>query len=194
MWHYELVAADIAGRITSGRVLDIGTGPGRLLIKIHEKAPGLSVYGVDISAAMVAKAEENLSEAGLAGNITVREAGVASLPFDDNYFDLVASTASFHHWKDPVAGLNEIHRVLRPGGTALVYDLVADTPDGVFESMKRQYGKFPAYLMWMHAFEEPFYTMRYFREMPLSTSFKGGDARFVGAFYCMVLRKDGGNA
>jgi SAM-dependent methyltransferase len=45
------------------------------------------------------------------------------LPFDDGQFDMVISSFSVHHWEDPARGMAEVHRVLRPGGQARVYDL-----------------------------------------------------------------------
>jgi SAM-dependent methyltransferase len=55
-------------------------------------------------------------------NLRFRVGDVAALPFADNSVDLVVSTLSLHHWDDPAAGLNEIVRVLGPGGQAWIYD------------------------------------------------------------------------
>ena len=55
-------------------------------------------------------------------NLRFQVADVAALPFADNSVDLVVSTLSLHHWDDPAAGLNEIVRVLGPGGQAWIYD------------------------------------------------------------------------
>jgi SAM-dependent methyltransferase len=48
---------------------------------------------------------------------------VARLPHPDSAFDLVLSSFSMHHWEDPAKAFAEIHRVLRPGGRAIIYDL-----------------------------------------------------------------------
>ena len=55
-------------------------------------------------------------------NLRFEVGDVAALPFADNSVDLVVSTLSLHHWDDPAAGLNEIVRVLAPGGHAWIYD------------------------------------------------------------------------
>jgi ubiquinone/menaquinone biosynthesis C-methylase UbiE len=55
-------------------------------------------------------------------NLRFRVGDVAALPFAHNSVDLVVSTLSLHHWDDPAAGLNEIVRVLAPGGQAWIYD------------------------------------------------------------------------
>jgi SAM-dependent methyltransferase len=61
----------------------------------------------------------------VADRVTFQVGDVAALPFPDASFDVVVSTLSLHHWRDPARGLAEIYRVLRPGAVALVYD-VAD--------------------------------------------------------------------
>lgn len=50
-------------------------------------------------------------------------ADVADLPYPDGSVALVVSSLSLHHWPDPQAGLAEIHRILRPGGQAWLYDV-----------------------------------------------------------------------
>src|SRR5205807_3893544 len=52
----------------------------------------------------------------------------------DNSFDVVVSQAAFKNFPDPVAALDEIHRVLRPGARASIYDLRKDAPDEAIEA------------------------------------------------------------
>lgn len=122
---YDSIAADIAARATAGaRVLEVGCGPGHLSTRLARR--GLAVTGVDLDPAMVERAKENAgrgSDASGAPSFLVGDA--ASLPFPESSFDLVVSTFSLHHWSDPAKGLAEIGRVLRPGGTALIWDLRA---------------------------------------------------------------------
>jgi ubiquinone/menaquinone biosynthesis C-methylase UbiE len=101
----------------------------------------------------------------------------------------VVSTGSIHHWKKPETGLNEIYRILKPGGHALVYDLVSDTPKSVLREAAREFGQLWMFLLWIHAFEEPFYSAQGFESLPGQTLFKEGQARFVGVMYCIRLRK-----
>jgi ubiquinone/menaquinone biosynthesis C-methylase UbiE len=115
---YRRIAADAARSAPEGAaVLDIGTGPGMLLLHLHRARPDLELVGVDLSADMVALAERNLGPA-----VATRTADVAELPFASERFDLVLSSFSAHHWADPAAGAAEIARVLRPGGRLLIYD------------------------------------------------------------------------
>lgn len=187
--HYILVAKDISSFWSEGRVLDLGTGPGWLLIEIHRLCPALHLTGVDISPAMVRRARMNMSHARLSHLIEVRTGAAGLLPFPDCYFDGVVSTGSIHHWKDPVGGLDDIYRVLKPGGLALIYDLVRDTPRHILREMIHTFGRLRVTLLWLHSFEEPFYTKGSLLALAGSTLFVKGKARFVGALCCLSLRK-----
>ncbi len=187
--HYELVAQDIAAHCRSGRLLDVGTGPGRLLLTIHGQAPDLQLTGLDVSAAMVRLARRNLSQSGPGQVIKVVEASVSKMPFPDAAFDLVVSTGSLHHWKDPIRALNECYRVLRDGGCALIYDLVNPLPPEVSEAGNGQLGRCRMWLLWLHSFEEPFRSQQEMAELASDSLFGGGETRFVGVLCCLVMRK-----
>ncbi len=124
---FRAIAADIAAVApTGGRVLEVGCGPGHLSIRLTLDH-GLDVTGLDLDPEMIERARANAE-----GSVDTDEQGppfivgdVASLPFDGGSFDLVVSTFSMHHWPDVTSGLNEIARVLRPGGRALVWDFKA---------------------------------------------------------------------
>jgi ubiquinone/menaquinone biosynthesis C-methylase UbiE len=188
--YYALVAQDIAAYCAEGSLLDIGTGPGWLLRTLHQQCPALKLTGVDTSAAMVTQARQNMAQAGLQDHIEVVEGNVSRLPFPDNAFDVVVSTGSIHHWKEPIAGLNEIYRVLKPGKYALIHDLVSDTPAAVLKEAAREYGRVRMFLLWLHAFEEPFYRHADFAALARQTLFKEGQTRFVSVLYCLCLKKE----
>jgi ubiquinone/menaquinone biosynthesis C-methylase UbiE len=122
---YERVAADVAGAgLRDGaRVLDVGTGPGRLPLAIARALPGLEVEGLDQSVEMIEQARRNATEAGLDERVRFTVGDVARLPYGDASFDLIVSTMSQHHWPDAAAGLGELRRVLRPGGRIWIDDL-----------------------------------------------------------------------
>jgi ubiquinone/menaquinone biosynthesis C-methylase UbiE len=188
--HYELIAQDILRYCPQGCLLDIGTGPGRLLLQLHQVVPGLCLTGVDVSPSMVVQARKILAQAGLSEVIDVREGQAGQLPFGEESFDVVVSTGSLHHWKDPVAGLNEVYRVLRPGGYALIYDLVTDPPASVWKETIREFGRWRVLLLWIHAFEEPFYSCRGFAELAGATRFRPEPLRFVDVMACLALKKE----
>lgn len=105
-----------------GRLLDIGTGTGRVLELL---APRISQgVGVDASKAMLALARARLARAGLS-HCSVRLADMYRLPLAEASFDLVVMQMVLHYAEDPPSALAEVARVLRPGGTLIVIDLAA---------------------------------------------------------------------
>ncbi len=188
--HYELIARDIASYCSEGNALDIGTGPGWLLMKLYRKSPALRLTGLDTSPTMVAKARENMESAGLSEVIEIKEGNVNHMPFADDSFDTVVSTGSIHHWKDPTAGLNDVYRVLKHGGYALMYDLVSDTPPSILKETAHEFGRLKMVLLWLHSFEEPFYSCNDFESLARPSLFKEGKIQFVGVMCCLILKKD----
>ncbi|MBM0232580.1 class I SAM-dependent methyltransferase [Micromonospora sp. STR1_7] len=118
---YDRVARDVCA-VASGPVLDVGTGPARLLRTVASRRPDLHLTGVDVSPQMVAVARQRVTEAGLTDRVTVDVADATALPYPDGSFAVVVSTLSLHHWPVPVAAVSELLRVLRPGGRLLIYD------------------------------------------------------------------------
>jgi ubiquinone/menaquinone biosynthesis C-methylase UbiE len=120
------VARRAVAMTQAGQAVDLGSGPGHLVIKLAQAAPDLMVTGIDLSDEMLAEAERYARRSGLEDRITFKRGNVAQIPFPDSSLDLVVSTLSLHHWSDPVGVLDEIVRVLRPGGSFLVFDLRRD--------------------------------------------------------------------
>jgi ubiquinone/menaquinone biosynthesis C-methylase UbiE len=100
-------------------VIDVGSGPGSLSIGIARRRPALRVLGVDLSGTMVRIARKN---AGALSNLEFRQENAAELSAENGSADLIVSSESMHHWRKPVAVLDEFHRVLRPGGRAWIFD------------------------------------------------------------------------
>ncbi len=127
---YRRLAADVAQTAPEGgTLLDIGTGPGVLLVELAARRPDLRLTGVDLSADMIAAATRNLKPFG--DRALARVGDVANLPFPDRSFDLIVSSLSLHHWDDPEAAVPELARVLRPGGRLYIYDF----PHAPFEKL-----------------------------------------------------------
>jgi SAM-dependent methyltransferase len=120
---YARVAGEVAVAHPGGKLLEVGSGPGRLAVRLAREGPGITLTGVDISEAMVERAARRAAGAGLSWRVRFEVGDVAALPLSDGEFDGVVSTLSLHHWSDPVRSLAEIHRVLKPGGEARIYDL-----------------------------------------------------------------------
>jgi ubiquinone/menaquinone biosynthesis C-methylase UbiE len=102
------------------RVLEIAPGPGYLSIELAKRAD-LRVRGIDISESFVRIAKENARAAGV--NVEFRHGNASQLPYDAESFDFVVCQAAFKNFSDPVGALDEVHRVLAPGGRASIYDL-----------------------------------------------------------------------
>ena len=135
-WLYRSAANRVLATLPpAARVLDVGTGPGRLLVELATRRPDLHLTGIDPSADMVSHATRRLQNGAIAGRADLRVASAEDLPFPDDTFDAVVSTLSSHHWADPHAAVAEQARVLRPGGALWVFDLRAVAPTTVTQSL-----------------------------------------------------------
>jgi ubiquinone/menaquinone biosynthesis C-methylase UbiE len=187
--HYERVAEDISTFAARGRLLDIGTGPGALRAKIRLYAPNLRLLDMDVSWSMNEKARRGLSGAELADDIAMCQADAHRLPLADESIEIVVSVGSLRYFKDPIAGLNEIHRVLKKGGAALMYDLVARLPDSIKQQATRDLGRVGLSLLWPHSFEKPFTHASDMESLAADTRFEKGTTRFVGVLCRLTLIK-----
>jgi len=127
--------ADLAAVARGQRVLDVGCGPGALTAELVRRLGAAAVYAVDPSESFVAAARERLPGTGIS------RSAAEQLPFPDGAFDVVLAQLVVHFMADPVAGLREMARVTRPGGTvaACVWDHAADRgPLGVFWRAARE--------------------------------------------------------
>jgi len=143
---HQQIAEEVSAKAGSGRILDVGTGPGYLPLAIAKRASGPEIFGIDLSSGMVDIANKNAKEAGLSGRVKFQVANASSLPFADGYFDFVISSLSLHHWLNPCACFKEIHRVLKNNGEAYIYDIRKDTAQETDAQIRRQYGWFLSFL------------------------------------------------
>jgi ubiquinone/menaquinone biosynthesis C-methylase UbiE len=131
-WLYRSVADRVLAELPhDGTLLDVGTGPGQLMVEVGRRRPDVDVVGIDPSADMVGHAEHHVSAARLRGHVEARVGTAEDLPFPDKSFDAVVSTLSSHHWADPSAAVAEQTRVLRPGGQLWIFDLRGVAPAAV---------------------------------------------------------------
>jgi ubiquinone/menaquinone biosynthesis C-methylase UbiE len=122
----------------SGAVLDVGTGPGHLLMKIALGNPSLEVIGLDVSRDMVRIAR--LSAKGEdTQNVQLIVGDAAEIGVRNESVDLVVATLSFHHWADPAKAFEELSRVLKGGGEVWIYEVNGDVTPQSEEWMKERY-------------------------------------------------------
>ncbi len=107
----------------SGRLLDVGCGPGGITLKIARKAPHLRVIGVDYSMGMMRCARHAAEEQGLSERARFVQGDGNALCLPSASFDYVISNSVLHHLADPRQALREMARVARPRGALLVRDL-----------------------------------------------------------------------
>lgn len=103
-------------RFKGREVLDVGCGPGWLTVQYAKG--GANVSAVDLTTRAIELTKQNLGGQGL--KALVQEANAEELPFDDNTFDLVASSGVLHHTVNPSRAFAECYRVLKPGGMAKI--------------------------------------------------------------------------
>ena len=114
---------------TGMRLLDVGCGPGSITLGIAAAvAPG-EVIGVDMSEAVLEQARAAAYEAGI-GNVTFQQANATALPYEDDSFDAVFAHTLLEHIPHPHNALQEMRRVLKPGGLIGLRD--CDWCSGVF--------------------------------------------------------------
>ena len=108
-----------------GSVLEVAPGPGYFCVELA-KLGAYRVTGVDLSADMVRIARENAAAAGVTAEF--QQGNAANLPFAADSFDFLVCRAAFKNFAKPVQALHEMHRVLKPGGRALIIDLRRNAP------------------------------------------------------------------
>lgn len=120
-----------AAYLTSGlpdgaEVLEVAPGPGYFAIEMA-RLNRFHVTGMDISHTFVKIASENARQAGV--RVDFRQGNVSDMPFAKGSFDLVICQAAFKNFSQPSKAIDEMYRVLRSGGMAIIQDMWKDTSD-----------------------------------------------------------------
>lgn len=108
-------------------VLEVGCGVGHLSTKLGKAAPHARITGIDIDAVMLDRARERVAAAGFGERVQVMEASVEALPFEDATFDR-AVVESVTMFTDLSKTLNELHRVVAPGGIVVDHEFMWNAP------------------------------------------------------------------
>jgi ubiquinone/menaquinone biosynthesis C-methylase UbiE len=117
--------------------LEVAPGPGYFAVELA-KLGSYHIVGLDISQTCVGIAADNAERAGV--DVEFRQGNASSTPFDSGSFDFVYCRAAFKNFSEPIQAINEMHRVLKPSGEALIVDLRKDASileiDAAIEEMK----------------------------------------------------------
>jgi SAM-dependent methyltransferase len=116
-------------------ILDVGCGGGRTIQKLAALAPEGTVYGVDYAKGSVAASRAKNACLIRTGRVEIKEASVSQLPFPNDQFDLVTAVETQYYWPDLVKDMQEILRVLKPGGTLII--IAESYKDGAYNRVQR---------------------------------------------------------
>lgn len=123
-FYVEATTRETLARLTlrpGERLLDIGCGTGALLHRLSQRYPGAQLTGVDPVPEMLSVARHRLPS-----GVELRQGWAERLPFEREWFDVVVSCNAFHYFREPVAALSEMGRVLVPGGRLVITDWCDD--------------------------------------------------------------------
>jgi ubiquinone/menaquinone biosynthesis C-methylase UbiE len=187
------MARTVATRAPAGcRVLEVAPGPGYLSIALAQR--GYRVTALDISKSFVRIAQNNADAAGVA--VDVRLGNASAMPLPDAAFDFVVCSAAFKNFSDPIGALNEMHRVLAPGGQASIFDLRKDAALEDIETEVRNMRLSPINA-WMTRLTFRFmllksaYTREEIQRMATVSRFRGGEIASSGIGFELRLSKVG---
>jgi ubiquinone/menaquinone biosynthesis C-methylase UbiE len=171
------------------RVLEIAPGPGYLAIELA-KLTGCRMVGVDISRTFVRMARDNAQAAGV--DIAFDEGDAADLRLPSDAFDFIVCCAAFKNFVRPLAALDEMHRVLKPGGTALIIDLRKDFSPREIDDYVRGKGLINGVLIKLTfntMLKSRAYTCEAITQLAAQSHFGHGDLRLDELAFELWLRK-----
>lgn len=104
-------------------IVDLGCGPGLLLQALGQRFPSATLHGLDLTPAMIEQAR-TLDWDGATPHLEVADLTGGTIPLPDASIDLATMARTLHLFEDPFTFLRDLRRVLRPGGTFVLYDWI----------------------------------------------------------------------
>jgi ubiquinone/menaquinone biosynthesis C-methylase UbiE len=189
---YARDARRVAALLPSGgRVLEVASGPGYQAIEFA-KLGGYAITGVDISESFVRIASDNARAAGV--DVEFRSGNASDLPFSEGKFNLVYCRAAFKNFAEPVLAIEEMYRVLRSEGVAVIQDLRPDAPErAISEAVAgMNLGRVNAWVtrwIFRHLLLRRAYTREQLEAMVGATPFGSCEVREESLAYEVAMRK-----
>lgn len=186
------LAKRLAAELAPGaRVLEVAPGPGYLAIELAKLGPR-PITGLDISRSFVRIASRNADAASV--DVAFRQGDAAKMPFADAAFDALVCRAAFKNFGDPAGALAEMHRVLAPGGWALIIDLRPDVSDEAIEAeveamQMKGFEAFTTRLIFKYDLKRRAHSRAAWERMLAGSPFGGGAVREVGIGYEVYLAR-----
>jgi SAM-dependent methyltransferase len=137
--HYQLTDWGL-NHLSIGKqdtILDIGCGGGGTIHKLARIATNGKIYGIDFSNESVMVSRVTNKRFVQMGHVEIRQSSVSGLPFSDSMFDLVTAVNTHNFWPDLVTDMQEILRVLKPGGRLTIIGSVYD--GGKYDKRNQKY-------------------------------------------------------
>jgi ubiquinone/menaquinone biosynthesis C-methylase UbiE len=122
-----------------GPILDVGTGTAQIPIELCRQSSTAEVVAIDLAEHMLAVGRVNVRRASLEGRIRLERVDAKAMPFASASFGAVMSNSIVHHIPGPAAVLAEVVRVLAPGATILVRDLLRPADEATLQGLVRTY-------------------------------------------------------
>jgi ubiquinone/menaquinone biosynthesis C-methylase UbiE len=192
MADFKLLAQRVAGEISSaGSVLEVAPGPGYFAIELA-KLGDYRVTGLDISQTFVEIARTNAANARVQAQFQRGDA--SRMPFEAGQFDYVVCRAAFKNFSAPEAALQEMYRVLKPGGRALIIDMRGDASrDSIRQAAKDmkagEVNRMIVYVTFRFMLVKRAYTRADFERMIGQTGFRVAEIREVMIGLEILLEK-----
>ena len=130
---YRAVAEDVVAQVRAGELLEFGEGSGRVAVELARRARDLQITAMEPTSDRVQLAEQRVVAAGLGRQVKVVLGAASDIPFPEGSYDHVVSFQGLRKGGAPEVVLAELHRVLRPGGRAWVYDFRRETPQEAWD-------------------------------------------------------------
>ena len=173
-----------------GNVLEIAPGPGYLSIELA-KMGNFNITGMDISEDFIKICRKNAENEKV--NVSFVTGNVSSMEFADESFDFLVCSAAFKNFKQPVKALQEMHRVLKKGGIALIIDMRRDVTKDELKKEATRVSKSGFERMFMVSTFKQLckyaYTVPEMEKMITQTEFSKNESQISGITFYLYMHK-----